>query len=437
MSDLFKRERKLMDEARRLLGPTHDLRALTGGLQDANPAALGLTDKRALIDALGAQDLVATALRHSHISSGMDAQLKADAIRAKMMADLMGSGALGRMAQGVEAEKLRTEQLFGQAKLAGVFAQDMKMAAAIQATVRADLAYQSKFMTVAVQDAIRLAATEQSKMGLAFETFRKAGGDAALIAAIGEMRSPWLRIDDAARSVRAFSEVVAIGHGVASSLPFDEQFASTLRQDLGDWRDPMSVNIEAVSDPVHRTELYADQGYQSDLTDFPAPAFDQAMVIAGLRQELDAIDAEGGGGDGLQRAQRTFGLLQKLEVAVREFIVTVMQSAIGDNWMRTHLPQGMLDSWTGKREAAIRAGSAPGALIDYADFTDYRMIIEKSQNWNLVFKPIFGRVEDVRESFQRLFPVRIATMHARVITLDDELLALVEVRRIHRAIRKS
>lgn len=35
--------------------------------------------------------------------------------------------------------------------------------------------------------------------------------------------------------------------------------------------------------------------------------------------------------------------------------------------------------------------------------------------WNAVFKPVFGRPEDVRESFQRLFPVRIATMHARLV----------------------
>ena len=38
------------------------------------------------------------------------------------------------------------------------------------------------------------------------------------------------------------------------------------------------------------------------------------------------------------------------------------------------------------------------------------------------------------ESFQRLFPVRIATMHARLINWDDELLLLVETKRVLRAI---
>ena len=83
----------------------------------------------------------------------------------------------------------------------------------------------------------------------------------------------------------------------------------------------------------------------------------------------------------------------------------------------------------------MKAGYSEQPLIDYADFTDYRAIIERKDNWNAVFKPVFGRAEDVRESFQRLFPVRITTMHARLITRDDELLLLVETKRVLKAIR--
>lgn len=53
-----------------------------------------------------------------------------------------------------------------------------------------------------------------------------------------------------------------------------------------------------------------------------------------------------------------------------------------------------------------------------------------------MFRPVFGRAEDVRESFQRLFPIRIATMHARLVTLDDELLLRVETRRVLKAIAR-
>lgn len=85
---------------------------------------------------------------------------------------------------------------------------------------------------------------------------------------------------------------------------------------------------------------------------------------------------------------------------------------------------------------AVKGGQPEQPLIDYADFADYRQIIERKDNWNTVFKPVFGRAEDVRESFQRLFPVRIATMHARIVTQDDELLLVVETKRVLKAIRR-
>jgi len=46
----------------------------------------------------------------------------------------------------------------------------------------------------------------------------------------------------------------------------------------------------------------------------------------------------------------------------------------------------------------------------------------------------FDRLENVQEFFQRLFPIRIATMHSRFITLDDELYPEFETCRVLRAI---
>ncbi len=58
----------------------------------------------------------------------------------------------------------------------------------------------------------------------------------------------------------------------------------------------------------------------------------------------------------------------------------------------------------------------------------------RTDNWELVFKDVFRRPESVRESLQRLYPIRLCTMHARLITLDDELLLHVEVKRILKTI---
>ncbi|WFU04555.1 hypothetical protein QA648_27640 (plasmid) [Rhizobium sp. CB3171] len=103
--------------------------------------------------------------------------------------------------------------------------------------------------------------------------------------------------------------------------------------------------------------------------------------------------------------------------------------------MKRQLPSNMLDSWVTKKEKARADGADDLPLIEYADFTDYKLIIERKDNWTQVFKPIFGRQEDIRESLQRLFPVRIATMHARFLTLDDDLLLRTETNRVLKRMR--
>ena len=75
-------------------------------------------------------------------------------------------------------------------------------------------------------------------------------------------------------------------------------------------------------------------------------------------------------------------------------------------------------------------GDREWPLIAYADFTDYERIIVRNDNWNAVFKQTFRRKEFVRESFQRLYPIRLSTMHARVITQEDLLYLLVETKRL-------
>lgn len=64
------------------------------------------------------------------------------------------------------------------------------------------------------------------------------------------------------------------------------------------------------------------------------------------------------------------------------------------------------------------------------------LVIGKADNWREVFGPSFVRLESVRESFQRLYPIRLDTMHARLITQDDELLLHVEVKRLVKVVTK-
>ncbi|SRR5260370_41844575 len=113
-----------------------------------------------------------------------------------------------------------------------------------------------------------------------------------------------------------------------------------------------------------------------------------------------------------------------------------MTRAFGPDWPKHRLPNGVHEKWAEKKKRAVQAGGKEMPLIAYADFTDYERVICKGDNWRVVFTGFFGRMESVRESLQRLYPIRICTMHARPITKDDELLLYVEAKRLRKAFKR-
>jgi hypothetical protein len=260
----------------------------------------------------------------------------------------------------------------------------------------------------------------------------------SLTSRMSAMEMPWLNISDTVRSVAAFAHVQAIGDIVHGAPPFASEVAGWLRADLGDWRDAVTMRPDDLIDPGLRTQLYVDRGINRTLTEFTPQAFHQSVSIARLT-DVEWVEVEDWcpeNSDELLRNKTAFHRLQLFEMAIRRFIVAAMTAAFGDDWMARQLPNGMLDSWKQKQQSDVKAGAYARPLIDYADFTDYLPIIERRDNWSRVFKSIFGRPEDIRESLQRLYPVRLATMHARVITQDDTLLLMVETKRVVKSFGK-
>ena len=51
-----------------------------------------------------------------------------------------------------------------------------------------------------------------------------------------------------------------------------------------------------------------------------------------------------------------------------------------------------------------------------------------------MFQSVFQRKTLVHKSFQRLYPIRVCTMHSCIITQDDELYLHAETRRLLLAI---
>ena len=268
--------------------------------------------------------------------------------------------------------------------------------------------------------------------------------DTSLQRAMESMRTPWLDVQETIRSMGGFVELQGIGHALASMPSFGDSLSSALRIDLGDWRDPIIWRPEILTDLADRSDFYVSLGFDQALTDFPAPAFEQSVRIAGLRREPPPLvdlygapvprSADNDEEEGLTRTNMAHDWLLRLETQVRGFIDEQMTRAFGADWAKHRLPKDLYEKWQEKKRAALLAGSREWPLISYADFTDYELVICKRDNWREVFAPFFDRPESVRETFQRLYPIRLDTMHARPITQDDELLLYVETRRLVRVI---
>jgi antitoxin component HigA of HigAB toxin-antitoxin module len=261
--------------------------------------------------------------------------------------------------------------------------------------------------------------------------------------AIASMRTPWLDAQNSLRSVAGFAGIQELGLQLHRHAAFDPSVTNTLRSALGDWRSPIKLPTNIFDDIAGRTALYSDRGLNPDLTAFPAEAFKQSLSIAGLNDAPPPLaapyltDADTEDWDeeaGFQRTNAAHDRLLRFETQLRQFIDGRMKIAFGEHWIKHQVPGGIRQSWEHKKQIARDNGESEQPLIAFADFTDYVTIITRRDNWSAVFASVFGRADSVTESFQRLYPIRLCTMHARIITQDDELYLHVETMRLLKAI---
>lgn len=253
--------------------------------------------------------------------------------------------------------------------------------------------------------------------------------------AMADMESPWLDVQNRLGSISALTTLHGIGHVLATMPSFDDHVTAALRLDLGDWRGPLAFDFSSLLDPLARSEFYVARGFDVELTAFPVPAFRDGLVLAGLYsveeagEEAEADNPEAA----FMRTNKAHDLLMRFEYRLRVIIDETMTLAVGPDWIRQRVPEPMRADWTRKKDRGFAAGEAEKPLIAYADFTDYLQIIIRNDNWRDIFSAMFQHKPSVEESFRRLYPVRICTMHARPITQDDALFLLVEIKRLSKA----
>jgi hypothetical protein len=257
------------------------------------------------------------------------------------------------------------------------------------------------------------------------------------------IRTPWLNELDTAKSIAGALELRGIGTALRTTMGFDPGLTAALRFDLGDWRDKITFPELVFVDPVVRTDFYVKRGFNTALTDFPESAFHQNLRVAGLDGEtLDfeffgqVIEPSADPEEevGLQRTNKCHDRLQRFERQLRQFIDDAMTAQYGPDWPRKRLARKLYEDWEFKKHRAESNGITL-TYIEVADFADYETIICKQDHWREVFETRFKKKESVRESFQRLQPIRVTTMHGRIVTNEDELYLAAETARLLSAIK--
>jgi hypothetical protein len=258
------------------------------------------------------------------------------------------------------------------------------------------------------------------------------------------MTTPWLDIQHELQSTKAFTALQDLGHVLNAGPSYDDRTSDLVRVALGDWQDKITLP-DSVAEMEARTALYRDRGVDSELAQFSPMAFDQAITIARIKRPppqliitfqspIPTTTTKEEEGHELRNLAHDY--LQRFESLIRQFIDAQMTAAFGSSWQKQRVPGEIYIGWKEKRQKSKDSGQGDHPLIAFADFTDYEPIISRGDNWTNLFAPIFNNKDSVRESLQRLYPIRLATMHARPVGQEDLLLLYVEVQRLCRAMGK-
>lgn len=254
----------------------------------------------------------------------------------------------------------------------------------------------------------------------------------AINQAINSMNTPWLNLQNQIGSISGLTELQGIGHIVENMPSYGDFVTSALRNDLGDWRGPLLFDPAKLLVQTNRTNFYFERGFDPNLTNFPVDAFSEGLELSGLYEPISTTKSDETEAS-FMRTNDAHDRLMRFEFQLRIFLDKEMTQAFGPDWVKHRIPSDMRESWLSKKKRDLATENQDRALISYADFTDYVTIITRKDNWNEVFGVFFIRKTSVQESFLRLFPVRICTMHARPITREDALYLLVEIKRMNKA----
>jgi hypothetical protein len=117
-----------------------------------------------------------------------------------------------------------------------------------------------------------------------------------------------------------------------------------------------------------------------------------------------------------------YQLLFAVEVGLRELIIEAIEEAPGGRGWKQRLPGDVLKAFKeGSRyERSIKwTRLVPHHPLYYTDFPDLKKVLVERNNWDEIFKHVFGRKELLDSTLSELEPIRNKIAHNRKATLED------------------
>ena len=208
--------------------------------------------------------------------------------------------------QWAEAEKFRKHALFADSIHISLAATAEKYLADIRAS---DLALQDRMakqlldMRHPAFDLVKYEVPKLAALDFKLADYSAAGAIAKFLESqtrnqlrlsriAADLTAPWARIADPLLSAKALVEVHSLGEALRNGHAFEEAFSTALRADLGDWRDPVVFDPDALLGSARRTALYVERGFEQSLTDFPEPVYAETLEVTGIAPNYLLISLE-------------------------------------------------------------------------------------------------------------------------------------------------
>ncbi|WPL55514.1 Swt1 family HEPN domain-containing protein [Qipengyuania profunda] len=238
------------------------------------------------------------------------------------------------------------------------------------------------------------------------------------------IETPWVRADRPELALEGYAAFRGLTDLVARAAPGTPRVAERVREEFGDYRKSKPEE-DVAEDAMLARGLRLARGFDRRLSSLPMALVGSIFMPFGMTVEAPPDADE----DELDLVVAT--MARQLERKLRAFIAAAMVRSVGPKWIRQRVHSNVREEWERRRQVDVDMGRAPGELFDYADFGDYRAIIERNDNWQEIFKPIFKNKVSIGETLSRLATIRNPVAHVRPLTVEDLLILRVEGRRIY------